>query len=206
MKILGISALFMTAVAIIDEKNILSAVQEERFSRIKHDPSFPNMSIEFCLKQNNLSAKDLDYVIFYDKPLLKFERFGNILSICSKGFKSFKAAIPIWLREKLYLKDLIIKELNNLDSNINWYDKLKFSDHHLSHAASAFYPSPFKNSAIITLDGVGEWSTTSISIGNNFNINKIREINLPHSLGLLYSAFTYFTGFKVNSGEYKMMG
>ena len=205
--ILGISALYHdSAAALIENGNILSAVQEERFTRVKHDPSFPMNSIKYILKENNIRLADIQYVVFYDKPFLKFERLlETYVSIVPKGFKSFKKAMPIWLREKLFLKNLIINELRTFDKSFN-KDKLLVSEHHFSHAASAYYPSPFKEAIVLTLDGVGEWATTTVAIGKGKDLNIIKEINFPHSLGLLYSAFTYYLGFKVNSGEYKIMG
>ena len=187
---------------------IIAAAQEERFSRKKHDSNFPINAIKFCLDQANISPEKIKFIVFYEKPLVKFERLlETYLAFAPKGFKSFSKAMPIWIKDKLFQKSIIIKELKkNLDDNINWKERLLFSEHHLSHAASAFYPSPFDRAAILTLDGVGEWTTTSISIGNGTDLKIIKEIKYPHSLGLLYSAFTYYTGFKVNSGEYKVMG
>ena len=209
MYILGISSYYHdSASCLISDGEIVSASQEERFTRIKHDQSFPIHSIKSCLSQANIEAHNIDYVVFYDKPFLKFERLlETYLAFAPKGFTSFAASMPIWLKDKLFQKDNIINNLHsNLDENVDWNDKLLFSEHHLSHAASAFYPSPFETSAILTMDGVGEWATTSLSLGREEDIEVLKEINFPHSLGLLYSAFTYFTGFKVNSGEYKLMG
>ena len=205
--ILGISSYYHdSAAAIIVNNEIVAAVQEERFSRIKHDSSFPFKSIEYVLKAANVNLSDLDNIIFYEKPFLKFERLIEThIAFAPHGFKSFCASIPIWLREKLFQKRLIYKNLKQIDKQIN-ENKIKFSEHHLSHAASAFYPSPFDEALILTLDGVGEWSTTTIGIGKGNKINILEEINFPHSIGLLYSAFTYYLGFKVNSGEYKVMG
>ena len=205
--ILGISALYHdSAAALISNGQILSAVQEERFTRIKHDASFPKKSIKYILNHHKINLGDVDNVVFYDKPFLKFERLiETYLSIVPKGFNSFRMAMPIWLREKLFLKDLLIKELKLFDKTFH-HSKLLFSEHHFSHAASAFYPSPFKKAVVLTLDGVGEWATTTIAIGENNKLKIIKEINFPHSIGLLYSAFTYYLGFKVNSGEYKVMG
>ena len=205
--ILGISSYYHdSAAAIIVNNEIVAAVQEERFSRIKHDSSFPFKSIEYVLKAANVNLSDLDNIIFYEKPFLKFERLIEThIAFAPHGFKSFCASIPIWLREKLFQKRLIYKSLKQIDKQIN-ENKIKFSEHHLSHAASAFYPSPFDEALILTLDGVGEWSTTTIGIGKGNKINILEEINFPHSIGLLYSAFTYYLGFKVNSGEYKVMG
>jgi carbamoyltransferase len=208
MKVIGISAYYHdSAVALIEDGNISYAAQEERFTRIKHDANFPHLSLKDCLNRLNLSVNDIDYFCFYEKPFLKFERLlETYLTFAPKGFKSFSKAMPIWVKEKLFQKTLITKELIKLGANKNIENKIIFSEHHLSHAASAYYPSPFDNAAILTLDGVGEWATTTLGIGQNFNIDIIKEIHFPHSLGLLYSAFTYYCGFKVNSGEYKLMG
>ena len=209
MYILGVSAYYHdSAAALIYEGKIVAAAQEERFNRKKNDSAFPVHAISYCLQEAGISPKDISNVIFYEKPFLKFERLlETYLAFAPKGFLSFTAAIPIWVKEKLFQKSLILNELSsNLCEKINWKEKLLFSEHHLSHAASAFYPSPFDNAAILTLDGVGEWSTTSVSIGDGKKIEVIKEIHFPHSLGLLYSSFTYYTGFKVNSGEYKLMG
>ena len=209
MYILGISAYYHdSAAALVYEGKIVAAAQEERFTRKKHDSAFPKHAINYCLQEAGITPKDISNVIFYEKPFLKFERLlETYLAFAPKGFLSFTAAIPIWVKEKLFQKSLLLNELSsNLCEEINWKEKLLFSEHHLSHAASAFYPSPFDKAAILTLDGVGEWSTTSVSIGDGKNIEVIKEIHFPHSLGLLYSSFTYYTGFKVNSGEYKLMG
>ena len=209
MFILGISAFYHdSAACIISNGDIIAAAQEERFTRKKHDPSFPVNAIKYCLKEAKIENKDIKNVVFYEKPFLKFERLlETYLSFAPKGFKSFALSLPIWLKEKLFQKSLIIKELNKcLGDKTNWNEILLFSEHHLSHAASAFYPSPFEKAAILTLDGVGEWTTSSFGIGNGKNIEIKKEIYFPHSLGLIYSAFTYYIGFKVNSGEYKLMG
>ena len=209
MYILGISAFYHdSAACLLKDGEIIAAAQEERFTRIKHDPGFPHHAIKYCLEEAQLDSELLDQVVFYEKPFLKFERLlETYLAFAPKGFKSFLKAMPIWIKDKLFQKTAILKKLNiSLGSNIDWRDRLLFSEHHLSHAASAFYPSPFEKSAILTLDGVGEWTTTSLAIGNEKDIKVIKEIHFPHSLGLLYSAFTYYTGFKVNSGEYKVMG
>ena len=209
MKILGISAYYHdAAAALIDGGEIVAAAQEERFTRIKHDSGFPTHAVEFCLKFAGLRPADLDYVAFYDKPFLKFERLlETYLAFAPRGFTSFRQALPVWIKEKLFQKDLLVKQLSTaLDKKVDWTGKLLFSEHHLSHAASAFYPSPFERAAVLTMDGVGEWSTTSLAHGNGSKLEVLQEIHFPHSLGLLYSAFTYFTGFKVNSGEYKVMG
>ena len=209
MNILGISAYYHDAAAclVVDGK-IIAAAQEERFTRIKHDSSFPNHAISYCLKEAGIGAKDLDHIVFYDKPFLKFERLlETYLAFAPRGFKSFATSLPVWLKDKLFQKSVITKAMTNLwGKDIHWGERLLFSEHHLSHAASAFFPSPFKEAAVLTMDGVGEWTTTSVAIGNGNNLDVIKEIHFPHSLGLLYSAFTYYTGFKVNSGEYKVMG
>ena len=208
MIVLGISAFYHdSAAALLRDGEIVAAAQEERFTRKKHDPSFPKHAIEYCLGEVGIAAADVDIVAFYDKPFLKFERLlETYLAFAPRGFESFCMAIPVWLREKLFLKDLLIKELKSFAPGGAWEEKLKFSEHHLSHAASAFFPSPFEEAAVLTMDGVGEWATTSLAIGRGNSLEVIKEIHFPHSLGLLYSAFTYYTGFKVNSGEYKVMG
>ncbi len=205
--IIGISAYYHdSAAAIIIDGEIVAAAQEERFSRKKHDPSYPKNAINYLLAEGNLTLDQVDHIVFYDKPFLKFERLLETYIACApKGFTSFRMAMPIWLREKLFLKDQLIKELKKLDKKFNT-EKLLFSEHHFSHAASAFYPSPFEEAVILTLDGVGEWATTTVAIGKGNKLDIVKEIHFPHSLGLLYSAFTYYTGFKVNSGEYKVMG
>lgn len=202
MNILGISAFYHdSAACLIKDGIILAAAQEERFTRIKHDASFPKEAIKYCLALEKISTQDLDYVAFYDKPFLKFERLlETYLTFAPKGLSSFLEAMPVWLKQKLLLKDLLYRELPR------YKGKIIFPEHHLSHAASAFYPSPFKQAAILTVDGVGEWATATFGVGGNNQIKLLKEIHFPHSLGLLYSAFTYYTGFKVNSGEYKMMG
>ncbi len=208
MRILGISSYYHdSAAALVNDGEIISAVQEERFSRIKHDANFPKKSIEFCLKDSKININDIDYFCFYEKPFLKFERLlETYLAFSPYGFKSFKIAIPIWVKEKLFQKNLLKKELIKMGADKGIEKKIIFSQHHLSHAASAYYPSPFKSAAVSTLDGVGEWATTTLGIGKENDLEIIKEIKFPHSLGLLYSAFTYYTGFKVNSGEYKLMG
>ena len=208
MIILGVSSFYHdSAAAIIENENLIAAAQEERFTRIKHDAGFPVNALNYCLEAANCSLNEIDYVAFYDKPFLKFERLlETYLSFAPRGFISFKAAMPIWLREKLFQKDLLRKEFQNFDKNFDWKNKLLFSEHHQSHAASAFYPSPFQEALVLTMDGVGEWATTTVAHGSGNSLNIERELHFPHSLGLLYSAFTYFTGFKVNSGEYKVMG
>jgi carbamoyltransferase len=209
LNILGISAYYHDAAAclLIDGK-IIAAAQEERFTRKKHDASFPKNSIAYCLKEAGISLSDIDYVSFYDKPFLKFDRLlETYLAFAPRGFRSFSTALPLWLKDKLFQKSLLTDALSELSSEtIDWSKKLLFSEHHLSHAASAFYPSPFESAAVLTMDGVGEWATTSLAIGSGNKLSISHEIHFPHSLGLLYSAFTYYTGFKVNSGEYKLMG
>ena len=208
MIVLGISAFYHdSAAALLVDGKIVAAAQEERFTRKKHDAGFPHQAIKYCLQEAAISPDRIDYVAFYDKPFLKFERLlETYLAFAPRGFESFRMAIPIWLREKLFLKDLLIKELRRQAPECNWEDRLRFSEHHLSHAASAFFPSPFEEAAVLTMDGVGEWATTSLAIGRGSHLEVVKEIHFPHSLGLLYSAFTYYAGFKVNSGEYKLMG
>jgi carbamoyltransferase len=207
--ILGISAYYHdSAAALISDGNITAAAQEERFTRKKHDASFPENAIEYCLNEAKIDLAEVEYVVFYDKPLIKFERIlETYLSYAPRGFQSFLAAMPIWLKEKLFLKTTLKRELSSLgDLKIKDLPQLVFTQHHESHAASAFYPSPFDKAAVLCLDGVGEWATSSVWIGEGNNLTPQWEIDFPHSLGLLYSAFTYYTGFKVNSGEYKLMG
>ena len=209
MYILGISAFYHdSAACLLKNGDIVAAAQEERFTRKKHDSNFPQRAISYCLKEAGIDPKDLENVIFFEKPFLKFERLlETYLAFAPKGFKSFASSMPIWIKEKLFQKAMLKKELiNTLGDTVDWEEKLLFSNHHLSHAASAFYPSPFKSAAVLTLDAVGEWATTSIAIGNGKNLKIRKEIQFPHSIGLLYSAFTYYTGFRVNSGEYKVMG
>ena len=208
MVIVGVSAYYHdSAVALIRDGDIVACAQEERFTRRKHDASFPCNALRYCLEQARIGAAEIDKVAFYDKPFLKFERLlETYLMFAPRGFRSFKMAIPVWLREKLFLKDLLARELAAFDPQLDWADRLLFGEHHLSHAASAFYPSPFDQAVVLTLDGVGEWATASSAIGSGNTLEVQREIHFPHSLGLLYSAFTYYTGFKVNSGEYKLMG
>ena len=208
MRVLGISAYYHdAAAAVVVDGRVVSAAQEERFTRRKHDPSFPKNAISACLELAGVQPADLDHVAFYDKPFLKFERLlETYIAFAPRGFTSFRQALPLWLKEKLFQKSLILKELAALTPNVEWAKKLVFSEHHLSHAASAFFPSPYESAAVLTMDGVGEWATTSLALGNGNELKVIREIHFPHSLGLLYSAFTYYTGFKVNSGEYKVMG
>ena len=209
MKILGISAYYHdSAACLVIDGEIIGAAQEERFTRIKHDPEFPINAIEYCLTEADISPSDIDYVVFYDKPFLKFERlFETYLTFAPRGFKSFATSLPVWVKDKLFQKTIIIDALKeHLGKDIDWSKKLLFSEHHLSHAASAFFPSPFVEAAILTMDGVGEWATTSLALGSGNKLTVKNEIHFPHSLGLLYSAITYYIGFKVNSGEYKVMG
>lgn len=209
MRILGFSAYYHDAAAclLIDGK-LVAAAQEERFTRIKHDAEFPKNAIDFCLKYAKLKPEDIDYIVFYDKPFLKFERiFETYLAFAPRGFKSFATSLPVWVKDKLFQKKGILTTLSEkLSNDVDWGKKLLFSEHHLSHAASAFFPSPFQEAAILTMDGVGEWTSTSLAIGQGNKLAIHREIQFPHSLGLLYSAITYYCGFKVNSGEYKIMG
>ena len=209
MYILGISAFYHdSAACLLKNGEIVAAAQEERFTRKKHDADFPSNAILFCVKEANIQASEITNVVFYEKPFVKFERLlETYLAFAPKGFLSFAKAIPIWIKEKLFQKSALIKQLQEtLGSHINWSERLLFSEHHLSHAASAYYPSPFESAAVLTLDGAGEWTTTSLALAKGRELKVIKEIHFPHSLGLLYSAFTYYTGFKVNSGEYKVMG
>ena len=208
MRILGLSALYHdSAAALVEDGRIVAAAQEERFSRKKHDERFPKHAINFCLEEASCNLNDIDAVVFYDKPFLKFERLlETYLSFAPQGFSSFRKAMPLWLKEKLFQKDLLCKELRTFAKDFDWQRRLLFAEHHLSHAASAFYPSPFNEAAVLTMDGVGEWTSTSLSLGVGKHLEIHRELYFPHSLGLLYSAFTYYLGFKVNSGEYKVMG
>ena len=207
-KILGISAFYHdSAASILVDGNIIAAAQEERFSRKKHDPRYPFNAIKYVLEEAKLKLNEVDHIVFFEKPFLKFERLlETYMAFAPKGFKSFSLSMPIWLREKLFQKKFLYDKLNHHDENFNDISKINFSEHHYSHAASAFYPSPFEEAIILTLDGVGEWATTTVAIGKKNKLEIIKEIHFPHSLGLLYSAFTYYTGFKVNSGEYKLMG
>jgi carbamoyltransferase len=208
MKILGISAFYHdSAAALVEDGEIRAAAQEERFTRKKNDPSFPENAINYCLDACQVDLNSIDLVTFYDKPFLKFERLlETYLGFAPNGFQSFRMAIPVWLKEKLFQKRLLKEELRRLAPDFNVDDKLLFTEHHQSHAASAFFPSPFDEAVVLTMDGVGEWATTSVSLGRGNSLEAIKEIHFPHSLGLLYSAFTYYTGFEVNNGEYKVMG
>lgn len=207
ISILGISCFYHdSAAALVIDGEIIAAAQEERFTRIKYDPSYPSNAIRYVLSEANLELDQIDYVAFYDKPFLKFERLlETYVANAPKGLNSFRMAMPIWLREKLFLKDLLLRDLKKLDANFK-IEKILFSEHHFSHAASAFYPSPFEEAVVLTIDGVGEWATSSVAIGKGNQLEVMKEIHFPHSLGLLYSAFTYYLGFRVNSGEYKVMG
>jgi carbamoyltransferase len=208
MRVLGISAFYHdSAAALVEDSQIVAAAQEERFTRRKHDLSFPKNAIAYCLEAANVRLDELDYVVFYDKPFLKFERLmETYIASVPRGFSSFQMAIPLWLREKLFQKNLLRRELRKLCKSFDCKKRLLFCEHHLSHAASAFYPSPFDNAVVLTMDGVGEWATTTAALGTGHRLEIFQEIHFPHSLGLLYSAFTYYLGFKVNSGEYKVMG
>src|SRR6185312_5488344 len=201
--ILGISAFYHdSAAALILDGRVVAAAQEERFTRKKHDPAFPANAIRYCLEAGKISEEDLDYVAFYDKPLLKFDRLlETYLAFAPSGFRSFRVAMPVWLKEKIHFRRLLRNNFKGARGA-----KFVFTEHHESHAASAFYPSPFADAAILTVDGVGEWATAAIGVGENNRIRLLRELRFPHSLGLLYSAFTYYCGFKVNSGEYMLMG
>jgi len=208
MRILGISAFYHdSAAALVEDGHIVAAAQEERFTRKKQDARYPENAIRYCLDEGGWTLDELDYVVFYEKPFIKFERLlETYLAFAPRGFASFRMALPLWLKQKLFQKDLISKKLKAEAPDFEWQQKLLFAEHHRSHAASAFYPSPFDEALILTMDGVGEWATTSVGIGRNHVIEMVKEIHFPHSLGLLYAAFTYYTGFKVNSGEYKVMG
>jgi len=208
MVILGISAFYHdSAVALLRDGEIIAAAQEERFSRKKHDARFPQHALEYCLRAGKIPLSKIDFVVFYDKPFLKFERLlETYLAFAPRGFRSFRLAMPIWLREKLFLKDLLLRELKAHGGEEIDPTRLLFTEHHVSHAASAFFPSPFEEAAVLTMDGVGEWTTTSLAMGRGNDLQVTKELHFPHSLGLLYSAFTYYLGFKVNSGEYKVMG
>ena len=209
MNILGISAYYHdSAAALVSDGVIVGAAQEERFTRKKHDPSFPANAIKYCLQSQGISIGEVDHIVFYDKPLLKFDRLlETYLAQAPKGFKSFCTAMPVWLKEKLYLKSVLRKEFEKLGAEKNAPNlKFLFTDHHHSHAASAYFPSPYTEAAVLCMDGVGEWATTSVWHGKGSDLKPLWQINFPHSLGMLYSAFTYYCGFRVNSGEYKLMG
>lgn len=208
MRILGLSAFYHdSAAALLVDGRLIAAAQEERFTRIKHDARYPENAIAYCLAEAGATLAEVDYVVFYEKPFLKFERLlETYVAFAPRGFRSFTTAIPVWIREKLFQKDLLRRKLQTLAPDFDWQNRLLFSEHHVSHAASAFFASPFQDAAVLTMDGVGEWCTTSTAIGHGRELQIKRELHFPHSLGLLYSAFTYYTGFKVNSGEYKVMG
>ena len=208
LRILGVSAFYHdSAAALIEDGKVVSAAQEERFTRKKHDAEFPVNAINYCLDESRITLADVDFVAFYDKPFLKFERLlETYLAFAPFGYRSFRMAMPVWLKEKLFQKDMLRKKFTEFDPDFDWMNKLLFSEHHQSHAASAFFPSPFEDAVVLTMDGVGEWATTSVAIGKGRDLKMVKEIHFPHSLGLLYSAFTYYTGFRVNSGEYKVMG
>nr|MBA3970108.1 hypothetical protein [Gemmatimonadota bacterium] len=208
MRILGLSAFYHdSAAALVDDGRIVAAAQEERFSRKKHDARFPRHALEYCLSEAGVALEDIDFVAFYDKPFLKFERLlETYVAFAPSGFQSFRMAVPVWIKEKLFQKDMLRKELKKHAPDYDWHARLVFSEHHQSHAASAFYPSPFEEAVVLTMDGVGEWATTSVGYGRGNKLEMAKELHFPHSLGLLYSAMTYYTGFRVNSGEYKVMG
>jgi len=208
MRVLGISAFYHdSAAALIEDGRLAGAAQEERFTRKKHDSGFPQNAVQFCLDRAGIKMADVDYVAFYDKPFLKFERLlETYLAYAPRGFTSFRMAMPLWLKEKLFQKTLLRDEMKRWEPDFDWQKRLLFGEHHQSHAASAFFPSPFEEAAVLTMDGVGEWATTSLGYGKGNSLEMLKELHFPHSLGLLYSAFTYYTGFKVNSGEYKVMG
>jgi len=209
VNILGISAYYHdSAAALLRDGEILAAAQEERFSRKKHDARFPGKAIAYCLGESGVALRDVDYIVFYDKPLVKFDRLlETYLGYAPSGFRSFLAAMPIWLKEKLYLKILLKKELGQVGNcDAKALPPLLFAEHHQSHAASAFFASPYERAGVLCMDGVGEWATTSAWLGEGNTLKPLWEIDFPHSLGLLYTAFTYYTGFRVNSGEYKVMG
>jgi carbamoyltransferase len=208
MRIVGLSAFYHdSAAALVEDGRVVAAAQEERFTRKKHDSGFPHHALAYCLEAAGIPLESVDYVVFYDKPFLKFERLlETYLAFAPNGFRSFRMAVPLWLREKLFQKRLLHDELKKFSRDCDWDSKLLFTEHHQSHAASAFFPSPFEEAAVLTMDGVGEWATMSVGLGRSNDLTILKELHFPHSLGLLYSAFTYYTGFKVNSGEYKVMG
>ncbi len=208
MRVLGISAFYHdSAAALIEDGHLVGAAQEERFTRKKHDSGFPEKAVQYCLDEAGIKLADVDYVAFYDKPFLKFERLlETYLAYAPRGFNSFRMAMPLWLKEKLFQKTLLRDEMKKWQPDFDWQKRLLFGEHHQSHAASAFFPSPYEEAAVLCMDGVGEWATTSLAWGQGNKLEMLKEIHFPHSLGLLYSAFTYYTGFKVNSGEYKVMG
>ncbi len=200
MRVLGVSAFYHdSAAALIEDGHLVSAAQEERFTRKKHDAGFPQNAVQFCLDRAGIKLQDVDYVAFYDKPFLKFERLlETYLAYAPRGFTSFRMAMPLWLKEKLFQKMLLRDEMKKWEPDFDWQKRLLFGEHHQSHAASAFFPSPYEEAAVLCMDGVGEWATTSLAMGSGNKLEMLREIHFPHSIGLLYSAFTYYTGFKVN--------
>src|SRR6266852_3908641 len=208
MHIRGISAFYhYSAAALVTDGHIVAAAQEERFSRRKHDARFPVNALRYCLDEAGIALDAVDHIVFYDKPFLKFERLlETYLAFAPRGFRSFRMAMPLWLKEKLFQKLLLRDELKKLGSDFDIENRLLFTEHHQSHAASAFFASPFEEAAVLTMDGVGEWTTTSAGVGRGNHLEIMKEMHFPHSLGLLYSALTYYLGFKVNSGEYKVMG
>ena len=208
MRLLGISAFYHdSAAALVQDGQVMAAAQEERFTRKKHDASFPTHAIRYCLEAGKVDLDGIDHVVFFEKPLIKFERLlETYLANAPRGFQSFRMAMPLWIKEKLFQKANLEKALKPFSPSGKFDGKLLFAEHHQSHAASAFFPSPFEEALVLTMDGVGEWATTSLAIGRANTLETLREIHWPHSIGLLYSAFTYYTGFKVNSGEYKVMG
>ena len=208
MRVLGLSAFYHdSAAALVEDGRIVAAAQEERFTRKKHDARFPRHAVQYCLGAAQIPPDAIDHVAFYDKPFLKFERLlETYMAFAPAGFRSFRRAMPLWSREKLFQKRLLVKELSQLSGSVDWRHRLLFTEHHQSHAASAFFASPFEEAVVLTMDGVGEWATTSVALGQGKGLTTVKEIHFPHSIGLLYSAFTYYTGFKVNSGEYKVMG
>jgi carbamoyltransferase len=208
MRVLGLSAFYHdSAAALIEDGHLVGAAQEERFTRKKHDSAFPQNAVQYCLDTAGIKLADVDYVAFYDKPFLKFERLlETYLAYAPRGFNSFRMAMPLWLKEKLFQKTLLRDEMKHWQPDFDWQKRLLFGEHHQSHAASAFFPSPYEEAAVLCMDGVGEWATTSLAWGQGNKLEMLKEIHFPHSIGLLYSAFTYYTGFKVNSGEYKVMG
>ena len=208
MRVLGISAFYHdSAAALVEDGHVVAAAQEERFTRKKYDSGYPANAIAYCLAEAGIGLGEVDRVAFYDKPFLKFTRLvETYLAFAPRGFRSFREAMPVWLKDKLFQKRVLIRKLRAAAPEFDWHSRLLFSEHHLSHAASAFFPSPFDAAAVLTMDGVGEWTTTSAGLGAGNRITILKEIHFPHSLGLLYSAFTDFTGFRVNSGEYKVMG
>jgi carbamoyltransferase len=208
MHILGISAFYHdSAATLVRDGEVIAAAQEERFTRKKHDSRFPRHAVDYCLSEGGVALDQIDYIVFYDKPFLKFERLlETYLAFAPSGYRSFRMALPLWVREKLFQKSLLRKMLKQYGPDFDWQNRLLFTEHHLSHAASAFFPSPFEEAAVLTMDGVGEWTTSSVAMGRGSHLEILKEIHFPHSLGMLYSAFTYYTGFRVNSGEYKLMG